>query len=235
MIFIDSADRAELSQALSLPYCKGFTTNPTLFLRALGVQELSLAEYVSAARSLVDFAAGDAKARDVMIQGVGAPGQVLAQLHAYRDALGAVRDTTLWIKLLPTREHLSLCPDIASLGCKSLVTAVFTPAQACAAMESGADGVAVYLGRTMKQDDWETTLESIARLVLPREKMLLMASLADAWKVEAALRYSADITVPFAMIDQLLRSPHSDEAIATFTAQVGEDVTSDVTTSDMGQ
>lgn len=224
MIFIDSADRAELSRALSLPYVKGFTTNPTLVLRALGLQEMCVADYVSAARSLADFAAGDAKVRDFMIQGVGAPGQVLAQLHALRDALGAVPDKTLWIKLLPTREHLSLCPEIASLGCRSLVTAVFTPAQACAAMESGADGVAVYLGRVMKQDDsWETTLESIARLVPPREKMLLMASLADASKVAAALRYSADITVPFAMIDQLLRSPFSDDAIATFTAQVVDD------------
>jgi hypothetical protein len=52
--------------------------------------------------------------------------------------------------------------------------------------------------------------------------MLLMASLSDASKVEIALRYSEDITVPFDVIGQLLNSQLSTEAIATFNAQVKE-------------
>jgi fructose-6-phosphate aldolase 2 len=223
MIFIDSADRAELSQALSTPFVKGFTTNPTLFLRALGGAHLCAPDYVSTALDLVDFAAGSTAVRDFMIQGVGAPEQILAQASIYRNALRDERKN-LWIKLLPTAAHLSLCPRLASLDCRTLVTAVFTPLQVHAALESGADGVAVYLGRLMKNDEfWERKLETIARLILPHKKMLLMASLSDAAKVEIALRYSEDITVPFALIDQLLRSPFSDEAIDAFDAQVRVD------------
>ncbi len=80
----------------------------------------------------------------------------------------------------------------------TLVIAVFTPLQVHAALESGADGAAVYLGRLVKNDEfWERKLETIARLILPRKKMLLMANLWDTAKVEIALRYSDDITVPF--------------------------------------
>ncbi len=47
-----------------------------------------------------------------------------------------------------------------------------------------------------------------------------MASLPDLAKVETALLYSEDMTVPFAMVEQLLCSPFSSEAIAAFDAQV---------------
>lgn len=224
MIFIDSADRAQLSHALSAPYVKGFTTNPTLFRRALGAEVLPASAYVSAAVDLVTFAAGSTAVSDFMIQAVGAPEQILAQASTYRNALRDAPDKTLWIKLLPTAAHLSLCPQLASFNCRTLVTAVFTPLQVHAALESGAHGVAVYLGRLMKNDAcWERQLETMARLIRPREKMLLMASLPDASTVEIALRYSEDITVPFAVIDQLLNSPLSDKAIAAFDAQVSVD------------
>ncbi len=226
MIFIDSADRAELSHALSLPYVKGFTTNPTLFLRARGVEELRRSDYVAAARELVDFAAGSTAVQDFMIQGVGAPEQIVTEAQSYKNALRDKRDKNLWIKLSPTAEHLSLCPTLASLHCKTLITAVFTPLQVHAALESGADGVAVYLGRLMNNDEsWERKLETIARLTLARGKMLLMASLSDALKVETALRYSEDVTVPFAVLEQLLHSPFSSKAMAAFNAQVRDDET----------
>lgn len=221
MILVDAADRAELSQALSALYMKGVTTNPTLFLRALGAERLSVCEYVSAALDLVGFAANNATVQDFMIQGVGAPERILAQAQSYKAALGDPDDKKLWIKLPPTRDHLSLCPKLAALGCKTLITAVFTPAQGLAALERNADGVAVYLGRLMQRDDcWERKLDSIAGLVLARDRMLLMTSLPDLAKVETALRYSEDMTVPFAMIEQLLCSPFCSEAVAAFDAQV---------------
>ncbi len=160
MIFVDSADRAELSHALSSPYVKGCTTNPTLFLRALGVENLRPSDYVSAALDLVNFAAGADTVRDFMIQGLGAPEQVLAQARTYKNALRDESDKNLWIKLSPTAAHLSLCPVLASLDCKTMVTAVFTPLQVHAALESGVDGVPVYLGRLMKDPFWETKLET---------------------------------------------------------------------------
>ncbi|MGJ0507749.1 MAG: transaldolase family protein [Methylocystis sp.] len=224
MIFVDSTDEAELSHGLSVPFVKGFTTNPTLFLRALGGECLSLPVYVSAARKLVEFASSNTAARDVMIQGVGAPEQIVAQALTYSNALRDGRGKNLWIKLAPTTEHLALCPALASLRCKTMVTAVFTPLQVCAALESGADGVAIYLGRLMKSDEsWERKMETIARLILPHEKMLLRASLSDVAKAEIALRYSEDMTVPFAVAEQLTSSAFSSEAMASFNAQVKSD------------
>lgn len=80
-------------------FVKGFTTNPTLFLRALGGAYLPSSDYVSTALDLLDFAAGSAAVRDFMIQGVGAPEQILTQASTYRNALRDERKN-LWIKLL---------------------------------------------------------------------------------------------------------------------------------------
>lgn len=221
MILIDTADPRAIDRALAFPAIGGFTTNPTLIARAAGVTALSLADYVAAGAELCRFATARAGVRHVMIQAVGEPHRALDQARAWRDALKPATHARLWVKLPPTPGHVALCGDLARLGCASLVTAVFTAAQAEVALGAGADGVAIYFGRlTRDAADGEAVVARIAHCVRRAEKMLLLASLANAALIENALAYSADMTLPPDILDALLAAPGSAQAMTQFDAAV---------------
>lgn len=221
VILVDTADAGAIDRALAFPAVYGFTTNPALIARAAGVTSLSLTDYVEAGETLCRLAKARAGARHVMIQTAGEPGRALDQAQAWRDALAPATHARLWIKLPPTPGHLALCGELARLGCASLVTAVFTAAQAEVAMGAGADGVAVYFGRlTRGQPDGEAVVARIAHCVRRAGKMLLLASLAEPALVERALAFSADLTLPPDMLDALLTAPGTTQALAQFEAAV---------------
>lgn len=221
MILVDTANSGEIDRALAFPGVRGFTTNPLLIARAAGVASLTLPDYVAVGATLCRLAKARAGARHVMIQAVGESGQMLDQARVWREALAPASHARLWIKLPPTRGHLALCGELAHLGCASLVTAVFTAAQAEVAMGAGADGVAVYFGRLTRGDpDGEAIVARIAQCVRRAGKLLLLASLADATLIENALAYSADLTLPPEMLAGLLAAPGTTRALEQFDAAI---------------
>jgi transaldolase len=221
MLLVDTADRAEILKALEFPGVQGFTTNPALIARAAGAGVLSLDAYIGAARKLCALSVDIAAIRHLMIQAVGDADGALKQAALYRDEMKAVRNTQLWIKLTPTPTSVACCPALKDVGCATLVTAVFTATQAYVAMEAGADGVAVYLGRLMRLEaDWDNQLATIAAIVKSAGRTLLLASFPDRQTVEIGLRHSRDITAPPAVLDELLASSLSLEAIKGFDEKV---------------
>jgi transaldolase len=221
VLLVDTADQQAILNALEFPGVHGFTTNPTLMARAAGVEALSLDDYIAAARKLCKMSADIGAIQHLMIQAVGGADETLSQATLYLDELKAARDKKLWLKLAPTPTSLACCAALKGLGCASLVTAVFTAAQAYVAMEAGADGVAVYLGRLMRLErDWERRLETIAAIVKSAERTLLLASFPDRQTIEVGLRYSRDITAPPSVIEELLTSSLSQEAIEGFDEKV---------------
>jgi transaldolase len=221
MLLVDTADRNAIRKALEFPGVQGFTTNPTLMARAAGAEILPLDEYVAAARKLCGMSVELNAVRHLMIQAVGGADDARRQAAHYLDDLKAARGKKLWIKLAPTRTSLACCVALKDMGCASLATAVFTAAQAYVAIEAGADGVAVYLGRLMRRErDWEKQLESIAKIVEDADRTLLLASFPDRQTVEIGLRYSRDITAPPSVLDDLLASALSQEAIEAFDKNI---------------
>lgn len=221
MLLVDTADPAVIADALTFPGVQGFTTNPTLIARAAGTESLTRDEYVRAALGLCAFAARRPEVRHFMIQSVGDAEDVLAQARIYAKSLPSGAGAKLWIKLLPTRPGLACCRRLEEIGCASLATAVFTPAQAYVAMEAGADGVAIYLGRLMRtQGDWRTQLERIVEIVREAEKLLLLASFQNAETIDTGLAFSRDLTLPPHLLGGLLNSPQSQEAIDAFEARL---------------
>lgn len=221
MILVDTADAGAIDRALAFPGVCGFTTNPLLIARAAGRASLTLPDYVAAGETLCRLAKARAGVRHVMIQAVDEPGQALDQARAWREALAPAGHARLWIKLPPTPGHLALCGELARLGCASLVTAVFTAAQAEVAMSAGADGVAVYFGRLTRGDpDGEAVVARIAHCVRRAGRLLLLASLADAMLIECALAYSADLTLPPEMLAGLLAAPGTTRALEQFDAAI---------------
>lgn len=221
MLLVDTADQGAILNAMKIPGVQGFTTNPALMARAAGAEVLSLEDYIGAARNLCRMSAANGAIRHLMIQAVGGEDGALRQAECYVAELHAAREKTLWIKLAPTRASLACCASLHEMGCASLVTAVFTATQAYVAMEAGAKGVALYLGRLMRHErDWERQLETIAAIVKSAEATLLLASFPNRQTVEVGLRYSCDITAPPSVLEDLLTSSLSQEAIDAFDEKV---------------
>lgn len=224
MLLVDTADPAAIADALTFPGVQGFTTNPTLIARAAGTDSLTREEYVRATLGLCALAARRPEVRHFMIQAVGDAEDALAQATIYARSLPAGTGAKLWIKLPPTRDALNCCRRLEEIGCDSLATAVFTPAQAYVAMEAGADGVAVYLGRLMRtQGDWRPQLEHIVEIVREAGKLLLLASFQNRATIETGLAFSRDLTLPPHLLGELLLAPQTEEAIETFAARLTGD------------
>ncbi|PPC98876.1 MAG: hypothetical protein CTY36_10590, partial [Methylocystis sp.] len=68
--------------------------------------------------------------------------------------------------------------------------------------------------------DWEKQIESIAAIVNSAGRTLLLASFPDRQTVEVGLRYSRDITAPPSVLDELLTSSLSQNAIKAFDEKV---------------
>jgi transaldolase len=221
MLLVDTADPAAIADALEFPGVQGFTTNPTLIARAARVESLTRDDYITAALKLCDFAVQSSKVRHFMIQAVGDPDEAVSQAKTYAKALSAGADKKLWIKLLPTQTHLNCRRQFEEIGCASIATAVFTPAQAYVAMEAGADGVAVYLGRLMRtESDWRPQLKRIADILREARKLLLLASFQNRETIETGLAFSQNLTVPPMLLGEMLRSPQAEEAIEAFDARI---------------
>lgn len=223
MLLADTADSDLIEQCLGNPAVCGFTTNPTLMARAAHLDMLGIADYVMRAKTLCRLLGRfkDGRIRHVMLQLVGSQEQMLEQAAIYREEVRPLSSTRLWLKIPPTPVGISCCPMLKNGGSATLVTAVFTGRQALVALESGAEGVAVYLGRMKRLDEqWERQIERIARLVRDAGKLLLIASFPDPEAVEQALEYSFDLTVPPDILSRLLDDRHSADAMQTFNSKV---------------
>jgi fructose-6-phosphate aldolase 2 len=223
MLLVDTADSEIIRECLQYPAVRGFTTNPTLMARAAGVDALPIDTYISRAVDLCRLLTmvRSENPVHVMIQLIGSRDQMLGQAQTYLHELKSLDHARLWFKIPPTTEGLVCCPSLKKLDAAILVTAVYTATQAHLAIEAGADGIAVYLGRIMRlEESWRPQVEAIAEIVHGAKKTLLMASFPDVRTVEIALHYSRDLTIPPDVCKCLLHSKHSDDAMETFNAKV---------------
>lgn len=228
MILVDTAETGKIAAALENPAVRGFTTNPRLIAQASGREVIDSRDYYGFCRKLCEFAGRDERIRHAMIQAIGEKSHTRNLAASCLEQLTIKRPEslapTLWIKLPPTLEHLRCIDELRREGCKTLVTAVFTPSQALLAMESGADGIAVYFGRLMKSDvGWQGRLRTICEIVQGSNALLLLASLSEPALIAQALDYSRDITVPPMIVPDLMDAPLSQAAMREFAGRVAPD------------
>lgn len=222
MILVDTAVPEDINKAMRFPGISGFTTNPTLVARAAQRDALNLSDYCQKTGALCALAKDDKDVADFMIQGVGNGDQIREQAEQYTQLIDGMFGKHLWIKLLPTIEGINLVPALQKQGCKTLITGIFTAQQALVAMEAGADGIAVYLGRMMRLDPrWQNSMAGIAAVMQHYPtRLLLMASFPDRETVDQAMHYSRDLTLPPTILSEMLTSPHSAAAIDDFNQKV---------------
>jgi transaldolase len=212
-IYIDSADEAAIVEALASGYVYGVTTNPTILrragARAAGVPALARMALAAGARELHLQVYSDDTAAMVR------EGRALAELDPQRVV----------VKIPATAAGYAAAAQLAADRVRVTLTAVYTIRQAILAASVGAAYIAVYVGRMGDAGLDALGLVAAMQRTLDAQHApvaILAASIRDAAEIEAlALAGVATVTLPPPVLSQLLDSPLTAAAAASFGADAG--------------
>ncbi|NIK11875.1 fructose-6-phosphate aldolase [Alkalibacillus almallahensis] len=203
--FIDTANLDEIKEANALGILSGVTTNPSLVAK----------EGVSFHDRLKEIT------QEVTEGSVSA--EVISE-----DAKGMLKEAEELVKIAPnitvklpmTLEGLKACKALTDKGVKTNVTLVFSANQALLAARAGATYVSPFLGRLddMGQNGLHL-INEIATIFDTHgiDTEIIAASVRHSMHVsEAAINGAHIATVPFKVIQQLVKHPLTDQGIEKF-------------------
>ena len=204
--FIDSANINEIKEAASLGVLDGVTTNPSLVAKE-GRDFRTLLNEICA---IVD---GPISAEVVStdFDGMMKEGRDLAKIHK-----------NIVVKVPLIKEGLKAVKALKSEGIRTNVTLCFSPNQALMAAKAGAYFISPFIGRL---DDISTSGMDLIKQILTIYKNysfqteVLVASVRHPLHVVEAAMIGAHIcTIPFKVIDQLIKHPLTDLGLERFLA-----------------
>ena len=206
--FIDTAKVEDIKKANDMGVICGVTTNPSLIAKEGRVFEEVIAEIASIVDGPIS---GEVKATTTDAEGMIAEGRAIAAIHP-----------NMVVKIPMTAEGLKACKALTAEGIKTNVTLIFTANQALLAARAGATYVSPFLGRL---DDISTSgvhlIRTIAEMfaVAGIETEIIAASVRHPMHVTDCALAGADIaTVPYNVIEQMIKHPLTDQGIEKFQA-----------------
>ena len=206
--FIDTANVEDIKKANDMGVICGVTTNPSLIAKEGKVFEEVIAEIASIVDGPIS---GEVKATTTDAEGMIAEGRAIAAIHP-----------NMVVKIPMTAEGLKACKALTAEGIKTNVTLIFTANQALLAARAGATYVSPFLGRL---DDISTSgvdlIRTIAEMfaVAGIETEIIAASVRHPMHVTDCALAGADIaTVPYNVIEQMIKHPLTDQGIEKFQA-----------------
>ena len=204
--FIDTAKVEDIKKANDMGVICGVTTNPSLIAKEGRVFEEVIAEIASIVDGPIS---GEVKATTTDAEGMIAEGRAIAAIHP-----------NMVVKIPMTAEGLKACKALTAEGIKTNVTLIFTANQALLAARAGATYVSPFLGRL---DDISTSgvdlIRTIAEMfaVAGIETEIIAASVRHPMHVTDCALAGADIaTVPYNVIEQMIKHPLTDQGIEKF-------------------
>jgi transaldolase len=202
--FIDTANIDEIKRAMDMGLVDGVTTNPSLVAKE-GREFKGLIKEIC---SLVD---GPVNAEVVSPE---AEGMVREAKELARIAENIV------VKIPLVEEGLKATKVLAQEGIKTNVTLCFSPVQALIAAKAGANYISPFVGRL---DDISHVGMDLAEQILTIydnygfETEVIVASIRNPVHVLDAALMGADIaTIPFKVMEQLMRHPLTDIGLEKF-------------------
>jgi transaldolase len=204
--FIDSANIQEIKEAASLAVLDGVTTNPSLVAKE-GKDFRKLLDEICA---IVD---GPISAEVVStdFDGMMKEGRELAKIHK-----------NIVVKIPLIKEGLKAVKALKAEGIRTNVTLCFSPNQALMAAKAGAYFISPFIGRL---DDISTNGMELIRQVVTiyrnynYQTEVLVASVRHPLHVVEAAMIGAHVcTIPFKVIDQLIKHPLTDLGLERFLA-----------------
>jgi len=208
--FLDTANLDQIREANDLGVLDGVTTNPSLMAKEgiKGVENCKK-HYVD----ICNIVQGDVSAEVIATdyEGMIKEGEELAALHP-----------NIVVKVPCIAEGIKAIKYFTGKGIRTNCTLVFSPGQALLAAKAGATYVSPFLGRL---DDISTRgvdlIRDIADIfaVTDLDTQIIAASVRNPIHVTDCALAGADIaTVPYSVIEQMVKHPLTDAGIAKFQA-----------------
>ena len=208
--FIDTAKVEDIKKANDMGVICGVTTNPSLIAK----EGRDFKEVIAEIASIVDGPiSGEVKATTQDAEGMIKEGREIAAIHP-----------NMVVKIPMTIEGLKAIKVLASEGIKVNVTLIFNANQALLAARAGAAYVSPFLGRL---DDISTpgidlirTISDIFMNYPDITTEIIAASIRNPIHVTDCALAGADIaTIPYAVIEQMTKHPHTAKGIEKFVAE----------------
>ena len=204
-IFVDTANLKEIREAASFGVLDGVTTNPSLISKE-GYKDIP--KFYEEVCKIV-------------------PGPVSAEVIA-TDYNGMVKEGRELSKIAPNitvkvpliKEGLKAVKTLSEEGIKTNVTLCFTPSQAVFAAKAGATMVSPFIGRL--DDISQRGMDIIEQIVqiftnYGYTTEVLVASIRNPMHFVDACLAGADIcTIPFKVLEQLIKHPLTDIGLEKF-------------------
>jgi transaldolase len=204
-IFIDTANLSEIKKAKAFGLVDGVTTNPTLLAKEGEGTETLIRKISEEVKGPVN---------------VEVTGMTCEEMVKEAIVMATWGDEIV-IKIPITLEGLKTVKILSQEGIHTNVTLLFSPSQAILAAKAGATYVCPFLGRL--DDIGFNGLELIRQIraiysSYPEiETQIIVASVRNPIHViEAAMLGAEIVTIPPAIIEQMVKHPLTDKGIAQF-------------------
>lgn len=206
-IFIDTANLKEIKEAADMGLLDGVTTNPSL------VAKEGHKDFREMLLKICEMVDGDISAEVVSVtcDDMLKEGRELAKIHP-----------NIVVKVPLIKEGLKAVKIFKEEGIRTNVTLCFSPSQAVLAAKAGAYIVSPFVGRL--DDISQNGMDLIAQIVniyknFNYDTQVLVASVRHPLHFVDACMIGADIcTMPYKVIDQLVKHPLTDIGLEKFLA-----------------
>ncbi len=205
-IFIDTANVEQIREAASMGILDGVTTNPTILSREKG-------DYRDILKEICSIVKGSVSAEVVSND---PPGML-------REAKGLAKIApNITIKVPITTEGLKAVKLIRAEGIMTNVTLVFSSLQALLAAKAGTNFVSPFIGRiddtSYRGMDLVREIVTIFRNYEFTTEVIVASIRHPLHVVEAALAGAHIATIPFKVIEKLVKHPLTDVGMERFLA-----------------
>jgi transaldolase len=204
--FIDTANIEEIKKANDMGLLDGVTTNPSLVAK-------EGREFIELIKEICDIVDGPVNAEVVSTEAEG-------MIKEARYLAGLADNIVVKIPLI--REGLKAVKTLSGEGIKTNVTLCFSPVQALMAAKAGAGYISPFVGRL--DDIGHVGMELVEQIVAIYENYgyeteVIVASIRNPIHVLDAALMGADIaTIPYKVMEQLIKHPLTDIGLEKFLA-----------------
>ncbi|MBO5453402.1 MAG: fructose-6-phosphate aldolase [Clostridia bacterium] len=205
-LFIDTANLEEIKQANDMGIICGVTTNPSLIAK-------EGRDFATVVKEITDIVDGPISAEVISPE---ADEMVREAEELYKK----INNSNLVIKIPMCREGLKATKRLSAKGIKTNVTLIFSAPQALLAARAGATYVSPFAGRLDDIGcDGMTLISDIAEIfdIHGIKSEIIAASIRHPVHVIEAAKAGSNIaTVPFKVLEQMIKHPLTDSGIDKF-------------------
>lgn len=205
-IFLDTADTAQIRDAVSTGLIDGVATNP----QKVAQSGKSYRQVVEEIRAFFDG--------PIAVQAIGKTTDEICQCARRLHAI----DPMLAVKITANRQGLAAVKILVPEGVRTNATLIFNPTQALLAGLAGSPFISPFIGRArMVGHDGIEAIRTMRQLLDAfgcTKTNMIAASIKDVEQVIASIQVGAhSVAVPFNVFEAMCEHPMTSQGLAAFT------------------